>query len=65
MKNKKALFPVLASALLLTMGLAACNKPAEGSKAGESVTSAQTSGEEEKIVITAAGGKKEIQVGET
>lgn len=65
MKNKKALFPVLASALLLTMGLAACNKPAEGSKPGESASAQTSDGEEVKIVVTAAGDKKEIQVGET
>lgn len=65
MKTKKALLPILASALLLTMGLAACNKPAEGSKTGESSAAQVSSGEEEKIVVTAAGDKKEIQVGET
>ena len=66
MKTKKALLPFLASALLLTMGLVACNKPAEGSKGGAS-TPAETSstGTEEKIVVTSAGDKKEIQVGDT
>ena len=60
MKTKKALLPVLASALLLTMGLAACNNSAPvnpGSSSGEA--------EEVKIEITSEGGKKEIQVGET
>ena len=65
MKTKKALLPILASALLLTMGLAACNKPAEGSKGGASTPAETSSGTEEKIVVTAAGDKKEIQVGET
>ena len=65
MKTKKALLPILASALLLTMGLSACNKPAEGSKPAESSTAQTSDGEEEKIVITSAGNKKEIQIGET
>ena len=61
MKTKKALLPVLASALLLTMGLAACNNSTPASNSGS------TSGEAEevKIEITSEGGKKEIQVGET
>ena len=60
MKTKKALLPILASALLLTMGLAACNNSTPvnpGSSSGEA--------EEVKIEITSEGGKKEIQVGET
>ena len=60
MKTKKALLPVLASALLLTMGLAACNNSTPvnpGTSSGEA--------EEVKIEITSEGGKKEIQVGET
>ena len=60
MKTKKALLPVLASALLLTMGLAACNNSTPvnpGTSSGEA--------EEVKIEITSEGDKKEIQVGET
>ncbi len=60
MKTKKALLPVLASALLLTMGLAACNNSTPvnpGSSSGEA--------EEVKIEITSEGDKKEIQVGQT
>ena len=60
MKTKKALLPILASALLLTMGLAACNNSTPvnpGSSSGEA--------EEVKIEITSEGNKKEIQVGET
>ena len=66
MKAKKALLPIFASALLLTLGLTACgNKPAESKPAGDS-TPAQTSEEEEvKINITSEGDKKEIIVGET
>ena len=61
MKTKKALLPVLASALLLTMGLAACNNSTPASNPGTSSGEA----EEVKIEITSEGGKKEIQVGET
>ena len=61
MKTKKALLPVLASALLLTMGLAACNNSTPTSNPGSSSGEA----EEVKIEITSEGGKKEIQVGET
>lgn len=61
MKTKKALLPVLASALLLTMGLAACNNSTPASNPGSSSGEA----EEVKIEITSEGDKKEIQVGET
>lgn len=61
MKTKKALLPVLASALLFTMGLAACNNSTPASNPGSSSGEA----EEVKIEITSEGGKKEIQVGET
>ncbi len=61
MKTKKALLPVLASALLLTMGLAACNNSTPASNPGSSSGEA----EEVKIEITSEGGKKEIQVGQT
>lgn len=61
MKTKKALLPVLASALLLTMGLAACNNSTPASNPGSSSGEA----EEVKIEVTSEGGKKEIQVGET
>ena len=63
MKTKKALLPVLASALLLTMGLAACNKTAPASTSGQPASSSEV--EEVKIEITSEGNKKEIQVGET
>ncbi|MBO4703836.1 MAG: Ig-like domain-containing protein [Bacilli bacterium] len=62
MKAKKAILPILASALVLSMGLVACNKPAQSNNPGGNTTSEV---EEAKIVITSAGDKKEIQVGET
>ena len=64
MKTKKALLPVLASALLLTMGLAACNTPANNNTtSGGQQSSSDVV--EEKIEITSEGNKKEIVVGET
>ena len=69
MKKNKALLPILAGALLLTLGLSACggNKPQEGSSngGGNSSIPASSEPEEVKINITAEGGKKEIIVGET
>ena len=62
MKTKKALLPIIASALLLTMGLAACNNNNADKPSGSEQTSEV---EETKIVVTAAGDKKELQVGET
>ena len=62
MKTKKAVLPILVSAMFLTMGLVACNKPSENNKSGD-VTSSEV--EEEKIIITSEGDKKELQVGET
>ncbi len=66
MKTKKALLPVLAGALLLSLGLSACggNKPAEGSNGGNSQPDSSEV-EEVKINITSEGDKKEIIVGET
>ena len=66
MKTKKALFPILASALLLSMGLTGCdNKQSSQQQSKEPQVSSSSQGEEEKIVITSAGNKKEIQVGES
>ena len=69
MKTNKALLPILASALLLSLGLASCNKPAEGSQGGgggaSSANPESTEVEQVKINVTAEGDKKEIQVGET
>lgn len=62
MKNKKALLPVLMSAVIFSLGLAACNNPVtpgSSSQQGSSLV------EEQEIVVTAAGDKKEIQVDET
>ena len=63
MKAKKAILPILASALVLSMGLVACDKGSQSNNPGGNTESSQAA--EEKIVITSAGDKKEIQVGET
>ena len=61
-KTKKALFPFLAGALLLTMGLTACNN----AKSDKPASSGDTSEvEETKINVTAAGDKTTLKVGET
>ena len=65
MKAKKALLPILASALVLAMGLAACTKPADQSGKSGDVTQSSNEGEEVAINVTAEGDKKELQVGET
>ena len=39
MKAKKAILPILASALVLSMGLVACNKPAQSNNPGGNTTS--------------------------
>lgn len=67
MKKKKALLPILAGALLVTLGLGACgggsnnNNNSNGSNGG----GASSQPEEVKINITAEGDKKELQVGES
>lgn len=59
---KKKILPILAGSLLLAVGLAACGAPAANSGSGNPETSL---GDEVKINVTAAEGKKEILVGET
>lgn len=62
MKNKKALLPVLMSAVIFSLGLAACGTtitPGSSSQVDSSLV------EEQEIEVTAAGDKKEIQVDET
>ncbi len=61
-KTKKALFPFLAGALLLTMGLTACNNAKNDKPASSGDTSEV---EETKINVTAAGNKTTLKVGET
>ena len=62
MKAKKAILPILASALVLSMGLVACDKGSQGNNPSGNTESSEAV--EEKIVITSAGDKKELQVGE-
>ena len=62
MKTKKAILPILVSAVFLSLGLAACNQQSGNNSNGQNDSSEV---EEVKIIITSAGDKKEIQVGET
>ena len=58
----------MAIGLLLSMGLSACNQPAnngEGNKSTNSQQSTQSTQQKEKITVTAAGDKKQLQLNET
>ena len=57
----------MAIGLLLSMGLSACNQPAnsEGNKSTNSPQSTQSTPQKEKITITAAGDKKSLALNET
>ena len=63
MKTKKAILPILVSAVFLSLGLAACNQQGQSNVSGGGNDASEV--EEEKIIITSAGDKKEIQVDET
>ena len=63
MKKNKVFLPLTALALLVSFGLAACNN-GQGGNGGQSQSS-QNSGQQEKITITAADGKKNLILGET
>ena len=60
MKIKKALLPIIAGVLALSMGLVAC-----GQQSGGGGGNTPSEGEEVKINVTAEGDKKDLQVGET
>ena len=60
MKKRKFILPLTAFALLVSFGLVACNSGGQG---GESQQ--QSSGQQEKITITAAEGKTKLIKGET
>lgn len=63
MKKNKVFLPLTALALLVSFGLAACNNQQQGGNGGEAQSS--QSGQQEKITITAAEGKKNLILGET
>ena len=68
MKKTKLFLPVMAVGLLLSMGLSACNQPANnggGDKSTNSQQSTQSTPQKEKITVTAAGDKKQLQLNET
>ena len=62
MKKNKILLPMMA--LTLVFGLAACNKPAEGSKQGSQPAQSSVPAKE-NIKVTAAGDKKTLAIEET
>lgn len=58
----------MAIGLLLSMGLTACNQPAnnsQGGKSNNSQQSTQSTPQKEKITVTAAGDKKTLALNET
>ena len=66
MKTKKALLPILAGALLLSLGLAACGGNGGNGGQGQSSSAPDSSeAEEVKINVTSVGDVKEIFAGET
>ena len=60
MKIKKALLPIIAGVLALSMGLVAC-----GQQSGGGGGNTPSESEEVAINVTAEGDKKDLQVGET
>ena len=66
MKKTKFFFPAIAMGLLLSMGLAACNNPADNSgKESTPASSQQSTSQKEKIVVSAEGDKKTLALNET
>ena len=68
MKKTKLFLPAMAIGLLLSMGLTACNQPAnngQGDKSNNSQQSTQSTPQKEKITVTAAGDKKTLALNET
>lgn len=65
MKKTKLFLPAMAVGLLLSMGLTACNQPANNSQGNQSTNSQQSTSQKEKITITAAGDKKSLALNET
>ena len=67
MKTKRRLLPVLAGIALLSMGIVSCggSDVSNTTTGNPTATTVSEPGEEEKIEITAADNKKEIQVGDT
>lgn len=62
MKRKSFLIPITAFAVLLSMGVVACNNQPEQ---GDSTPQASESGKQEKITISAAENKTKLILGET
>ena len=60
MKKRRFILPLTAFALLVSFGLVACNGGGQGAESSQ-----QSSGQQEKITITAAEGKTKLIKGET
>lgn len=65
MKKTKLFLPAMAIGLLLSMGLTACNQPANNSQGNQSTNSQQSTQQKERITVTAAGDKKSLALNET
>ncbi len=65
MKKTKLFLPAMAVGLLLSMGLTACNQPANNSQGNQSTNSQQSTQQKERITVTAAGDKKSLALNET
>lgn len=65
MKKTKFFLPAMAVGLLLSMGLTACNQPANNSQGNQSTNSQQSTQQKERITVTAAGDKKSLALNET
>lgn len=65
MKKTKLFLPAMAVGLLLSMGLSACNQPANNSQGNQSTNSQQSTQQKERITVTAAGDKKSLALNET
>ena len=65
MKKTKFFLPAVAFGLLLSMGLTACNQPADKSSKGNQTSSQQSTSQKERITVTAEGDKKSLALNET
>ena len=65
MKKTKFFLPAMALGLLLSLGVSACNQPANSGEGNKSTNSQQSTSQKEKITITAAGDKKTLDLNGT
>ena len=65
MKRSKLILPITAFALLLSLGLSACNNGNQGGEQGGEQSQQESIPADAKIKITAAGDKTKLMYGET